>query len=231
MDMTWIEDADAPPPGADTVGLTADVPTELTDLPDGRSSVTYGDVDTYADFCQKQGDNAYGYQGTCGLASSADVLNQFGIQATESSVVDHAVTHGECQVSDNPEKAGGTSEPQQAEILTDLGLPSHTERGQSLEDLAGDVENGHGVIISANAGELWNDANYFEGGAANHAVTVTGVARDPETGQVQGFYINDSGTGHPAEFVDASTMTNAWLHTGGGEVVTDAVHPAPEENR
>ena len=105
---------------------------------------------------------------------------------------------------------------------------AHAETGQSLEQLGQDVEQGHGVIVDANAGVLWNDPQYVEGGAANHAVTVTGVARDPQTGNIQGFYINDSGDGKSAEFVSAQTMTTAWQDTGGTCVVTDAVHTLPQ---
>jgi hypothetical protein len=44
------------------------------------------------------------------------------------------------------------------------------------------------------------------------------------SGQIQGFYINDSGNGKSAEFVPESVMTKAWVDTGGQCVVTDAVH-------
>lgn len=228
MDLTW-DDAAESPPIVDTGEPALDVPVELAELPDGSPTAVYGDVDGYADFCRKQGDNAYGFEGTCGLASSADVLNQFGFDTSESEVVDHAVARNECSITDDPESSGGTTADGRATLLTEFGLPSHVEQGQSLEDLAADVEQGHGVIITANAGYLWNDANHVEDGGGNHAVTVTGVARDPETGAVQGFYMNDSGTGNAAQFVNAQTMTQAWLGAGGEEVVTDAVHSAPEE--
>jgi hypothetical protein len=91
----------------------------------------------------------------------------------------------------------------------------------NVDALADQVEQGKGIIVEANAGVLWNDANYFEQGDANHAVVVTGVARDSQTNAVAGFYINDSGTGDAGKFVDKATMSQAWEQTGGLTVVTD----------
>ena len=106
------------------------------------------------------------------------------------------------------------------DVLNQFGVPAHADSGQSLEQLAVSVEQGHGVIAEANAGVLWDDASYVESGQANHAVTVTGVARDPLTGDIQGFYINDSGTGQSGEFVSAQAMTTAWQEAGGQCVVS-----------
>jgi hypothetical protein len=60
-------------------------------------------------------------------------------------------------------------------------------------------------------------------------VTVTGVALDPQSRDIQGFYLNDSGNGKSAEFVDAILIRVAWQDTGGWSVVTDAVHPDPAD--
>ncbi len=206
-----------------------DVPTQLDVFPDGEPSLTIGDVQGYAAFNHQQGDNPYGFQEDCGLVSCQDVLNQFGVPVNEGDVVGHAIQNGECDVEQGERAdSGGTSADGQARILTDYGVPAHAESGQSLEQLVKDVEQGHGVIISANAGVLWHDPQYVENGAANHAVTVTGVAQDPLSGNIQGFYVNDSGDGKSAEFVSTQTMTTAWQDTGGTCVVTDAVHTLPQ---
>lgn len=212
---------------APATALTIDVPTQVDVLPDGQASVRYGDVRHDAAYNHLQGDNPYNFHEDCGLVSCQDVLNQFGIPVREGDVVTHAVTHGECQVDPNSSfDSGQTTSGDQAQILTDLGVPAHVEAGRSLDDLAVSVEEGHGTIVEANAGVLWNAADAYDYGAANHAVTVTGVARDPGTGEVQGFYINDSGDGKPAVFVSAAVMRTAWLDTGGQCVVTDT-WPAP----
>jgi hypothetical protein len=211
--------------------MHADVPTTPDVLPDGRPTIVIGDVSGYADFNHLQGDNPYGFQGDCGLCSCADVLDQFGHNVSEADVVQHAVGHHECAVTGDAATSGGTSVGDQVHVLHDYGVPAHGVQHESLEDLASNVEHGHGVIVEANAGYLWNDPNYVENGQANHAVTVTGVARDPQTGQIQGFYINDSGDGQSAQFVSASTMTHAWVDSGGQAVVTDVVHAHQEAGR
>jgi hypothetical protein len=210
-----------------TAALASDVPAQLDTLPDGQPSVMYGDVKQYADFNHKQGDNLYGFNEDCGLVSCQDVLNQFGVPVSETDVVTHAITNNECNMDVNSAfNSGGTTPGDQAQILNDFGVPAHAETGQSAEDLASNLEHGHGAIVEVNAGVLWHDPNYYENGQSNHAITVTGVARDPATGQIQGFYINDSGDGKSAEFVPESVMTKAWIDTGGQCVITDAVHTA-----
>jgi hypothetical protein len=207
-------------------GQYIDVPQQLDVLPDGAQSVMIGDVSQFAAFNHQQGDNPYGITGDCGLVSCQDVLNQFGQPVTETEVLQHAAANGECNIDPaSAADSGGSSPQQQAEILNDYGVPAQVEKGQSVEELATYVEEGHSVIASVNAGVLWDDPAYYEGGGDNHAVTVTGVARDPMTGAIQGFYINDSGDGKSAEFVSATTMQEAFTDQGGNAVVTDAVHP------
>jgi hypothetical protein len=205
------------------------VPTRVDVLPDGEPTLLIGDVDGLADFNHQQGDNPYGFTQDCGLVSVQDVLNQFGIPVTEADIVEHAANNGQCHIADSAADSGGTTLDNQVEILGDYGIPAHTEFAVSLEDLAENVENGRSTIIAANAGWLWNDANYLESGEANHAVVVTGVSRDLETGEIQGFYINDSGTGNSGQFIEADRMTPGWLDVGGATVVTDVVRePQPQ---
>lgn len=208
---------------------TVDVPQHLEQLPDGRESLVLGDPERCAEFNHQQGNNDLRYQQTCGLVSCEDILRQAGVQVTENDVVHHAAERRECHVDGAPEWCGGTSEATQAQILTDYGVPSHPETGHSLEDLANALEHGHGVIAEVNCGVLWNNPNpvALGWGQANHAIVVTGVARDPQTSEIQGFFINDSGTGQSDRFVDAETMKTAWLvpwGTGSGtSVVTDSI--------
>jgi hypothetical protein len=49
------------------------------------------------------------------------------------------------------------------------------------------VQYGRGVIAAVNAGVLWSDPRALGHGQANHVVTITGVARDPDDGALQGF--------------------------------------------
>ncbi len=133
---------------------------------------------------------------------------------------------GLCNTDDpDPRNCGGATPFALADILTRHGIAADTLLNGSLEDLAGNIEQGRGVIIGVNAGVLWNDANSDSGGPANHAITVTGVARDPMSGEIQGYFINDSGTGKAGQFVDAAVMREAWEEAGGVQVVTAESRP------
>lgn len=205
-----------------------DVPVRHDVLPDGRDTVVIGDVDRCKEFNHLQGDNSFGFRGTCGLVSCEDILRQFGIDVTEDDIVRFAVENGLCEVNQDPNQCGGSIPSSQALILNEHGVPAHVEVLESIEHLADRVEHGHGVIAGVNAGILWNDASAFESGEANHAIVVTGVARDPLTGEIQGFFINDSGRGFledSGRFVDLATMQVGWESTGGVSVVTDVVRP------
>lgn len=209
-------------------GLSSDiiVPQYEGFLPNGDATVVSGDPEALADFNHKQGDNPYGFQNDCGLVSAQDVLNQFDIDVTEADVVTHAVWHGLCNVNLADLSASGGSSPETlAELLDQYGVSAHVETRASLDALAAAVETGHGVIAAVNAGELWNDVNAYGTGQANHAIVLTGVARDPQSGDIQGFYINDSGPGDSGRFIDAATMRGASTDAGGRAVVTDRVAP------
>lgn len=209
-------------------GGAVHVPAEMDKLPDGRQSLMLGDVRAYAVFNHHQGDNPEHFQLDCGLMSVQDVLRQFGAHVNEGDVVTHALQGGECYVDPaEADGSGGTAPSQDARVLTDYGLRSRVESGQTLSQLAALVEQGHGVIIGVNCGVLWQVPEGVGDGGVNHAVTVTGVALDPRNGDIQGFYINDSGNGKSAEFVDAILIRVAWQDTGGWSVVTDAVHADP----
>jgi hypothetical protein len=206
-----------------------DLPTFIDVLPTGDEVLVIGDVPGTRDFNHLQGDNPFGLEGTCGLVSCEDVLRQFGLSVGEGDIVYHAVEQGECYVGDDPASSGGTSSDSQAQILSDYGIPAHAEQVVSTEQLADYVEGGHGVIAEVNAGVLWDDPNYYGFGEANHAIVVTGVARDPSSGELQGVYVNDSGRGYPEDsgrFIDLATWEKAQLQPGGECVVTDGVRPA-----
>jgi hypothetical protein len=208
-----------------------DVPGQLDELPDGEPSVMVGRVRGYAAFNHRQGENPEHFQLDCGLMSVQDVLRQFGARVTEADMVEHAVQSGECSVNPAaPEQSGGTTPTEDARILTEYGLPSRAESGLTLTELAALVECGRGVIIGVNCGVLWQAPEDVGNGSVNHAVTVTGVALDPQTRTIQGFYINDSGSGQSAEFVSTILIRVAWQDTGGWTIVTDAAHPLDAES-
>jgi hypothetical protein len=217
---------EVPPEVPELKDFALEVPSHLDVLPDGREIVVIGDPEGDKAFTHQQGQNSRGFLGTCGLCSCENVLRSFGLDVSETSMVIFASELGLC-TADNPDPAqcGGTSPMAIAEILTRHGIPADCSFDGSLDGLAANIEQGRGVIIGVNAGALWNDANSDSGGPANHAITVTGVARDPSTGEVQGFFINDSGPGRAAQFVDAALMRECWEDAGGTQIVTAESRP------
>lgn len=221
-----IQEALADVPELSDFARDLEIPSQVDVLPDGRDTVVIGDPEGDKAFTHRQGDNLLGFQGTCGLCSCENVLRSFGLDVTETDMVIFAAQRGLCAIDDaDPAHCGGTTTEWQAEILTRHGVPASAFYGSSIEDLAGNIELGRGVIIEVNAGVLWDNASYDSGSAPNHAITVTGVARDPMTGDIQGFFVNDSGTGKAAQFVDVSVMREGWEEVGGEQVVTAETRP------
>jgi len=201
------------------------VPVQPGRLPDGRPSLIIGDVRDSAAFNHLQGDNPEHDRGDCGIVSCAEVLSQFGLRLTETEAfparnalprtASGAGTAGSVRL-DAPGRASGDTHR--------LRCPGSRRAGQLVERLAVAVQGGHGVIAMVNAGVLCSDPQALGHGQANHAVTITGVARDSYDGVLLGFYINDSG--QSGQFVSAHLMTTAFEHEGGFCIVTDSARAA-----
>jgi hypothetical protein len=200
--------------------------TYIETLHNGYVVVVSGNPEGHTQFNHLRGDNRLGYQAACGLVACMDLLNQAGINVDENAVVQIAARTGLCDTSSaDPAHDGGTSPQDQVTILSVGGVSAHVEVGNTASTLARQVKDGQGVIIAVNAGVLWNDPSSYQAGQANHAVVVTGVARGLVSGEIDGFYINDSGDGQSGEFVAITTMQQAWQAVGGVVVVTDAALP------
>jgi hypothetical protein len=203
-------------------------PYEYGQLPDGSHGVIIGTVRASIAFNHVQGENAEHFGADCGIVCCVDVLDQFGVYRTEADVVRHALACGELHIEiGQPDASGWTYPAEQARILGDYGVPAHPDQAPSIEWLAGAVQLGHGVIIGVNAGVLWSNPGNLGNGEANHAVTVTGIARAAGDGALLGFFVNDSGTGISAEFISCHLMTTAFLRTGGYCVITDYSYCPP----
>lgn len=216
--------------GFTPAGLSPAAARQLVELPDGEAAVMIGDVLRDAAFNHLQGDNPEHDAGDCGVVCCAEVLNQFGRAATETSLVAHATACRELHVvAGHPGESGWTLPAEQAAILADYGVPARAESARTTEWLAAAVQGGHGVIAMVNAGVLWSDPRALGHGQANHAVTVTGVALDPDDEALLGFYVNDSGSGESGRYVPAHLIRTAFERTGGFCVVTDAALPSQPE--
>ncbi len=203
----------------------SEVPRRSDVSDDGREVVIIGDVEKFKDYNHEQGQNEFGFLGTCGLVSCEDILKQFGKKVTENDIVKYAIDHHFCWTEPPRGEQGGTTVNDQVAILQGHGVPAASERGLSLDDLAARVEAGKGVITEVNAYVLWDKRlapRFYKD--ANHAIVVTGVQRDAKTGKIDGFFINDSGNfdhgNGSGRFVDAKKFQKMWVDVGGTAVVT-----------
>jgi len=222
LDENRIQDHDDAPSSNGS-----DIPRRDDTLPDGREVVVIGDGAGWREYVHLQGQNELGVYADCALVACEQILRRSGVEIDETGVVKYATEHGLCVISDDPFTSGGCDVLSEIQVLRDFGVEAHYNVDQSLEGLAKEVEAGKGVIADVNAGVLWNDANSFDTGRANHAILITAVVRDAASGELVGFHINDSGTGRGDQFVTVQTMEKAYLCAGGQDspfgiaVVTD----------
>lgn len=104
----------------------------------------------------------------------------------------------------------GTPQGHVGDILEALGLETSRESGQTLSDLAEDLQHGRKIICAVNNMILEN-ADYAEipGLKANHAVEVIGIdVSAPNEAQV---ILNDSGVADgQGRRISAETFVKAW---------------------
>lgn len=144
------------------------------------------------------------FRGTCGLVSCVNILRLAGrTETTEEEVVSFALHYRLCAASLDPDSNGGTNFVQRRSILQCFGLESELKM-PSIEGIAQYVSEGRGVIVSVDAGMLWQNPRFLNG---LHAIVVTSVKTDPE-GKPLGFYICDSGSGNDdsARYCDAEFL-------------------------
>lgn len=179
----------------------------------------------------------------CAVAAQVSIINQFlpeGLclhEATYTSVAEgwHLPGHGTY-----PEQVGS--------LMDHYDIPNHTVYNATIEQLAMELQQGHGVIVGVRSSELWNQGvldkikRFFEKAfgldtaefnPADHAVVVTGIdVSDPANPQV---IINDSGIPNGAavrypldQFVDA-WENSGFYYTSTSIPIPDSPHPAPSE--
>lgn len=169
--------------------------------------VTGNPYEAAKDMDFQQGDNPYLAMGNCGLVSISNALRRAGIDVSENAVTSLAIENDLCyyDVNGDPTRNGGTDARDWKSILALLDVDSDIYtpyQGGALEDIATAIDTGRSVIISVNADMLYGEDTGgfgFFGPVANHAVTVTGIARDAQTGEIAGVYIADSGRWEPGD--------------------------------
>ncbi len=182
-------------------------------LVDGQPALVYG-YPKANELDYTQGDAVPDFRGTCALTSIANLLTQAARPTTESNVVNRAIAYGWTVIDPDlpPYVRGGSNYMDQQALLNSYGIRNDLIVGYNEQGVANLIRSGRGVIIAVNAGLLWNDPGYVDGGGVNHAVTVTGAVYGEADGELLGFYIADSGRHKVSDmtrFVDIETFRAA----------------------
>lgn len=198
-----------------------------------------------------QGDNIYDCKNNDGPVSVLNVLRMAGVRCSENEIVKCAIDNNWCRHSIfEPEKRGDSYPWDLVGLLKHYGIPAEwltriniSNPGYypaELENVADFVESGRGVIMELSS-ELLSTLHYGESPdkhkmslpLSNRYVTVTGTARNPENGALEGLFICDSekgGFGNKAIFVPTDTLKRVYgsnsktridMVLGASIVVTD----------
>lgn len=172
---------------------------QIVDVPGvGPVEVKGNPFELENDLDYSQGDNLFNVMGDCGLVSVINILAEAGISISEDAIVALALTNNLCLYDawNSPEENGGTTYLDRQTLLAAFGIETEVYKGSSsqasLEVMADKIEAGHGVNISVNAGYALDQPSAIGDGSSNHSIIVTGTARDPQTGELKGFYVCDS---------------------------------------
>ena len=166
---------------------------------------------------------------SCALRSQQIILRDFGIDIPFNDLEKIALDSG---VYTNE----GTYTYNIGKVLELAGVGMHQVTDTSLDDLMNELSQGHRVIVSVDADELWyndnlkgrlnnwfNDVIGHQGG--NHALIVAGVEVNPNDVNDIKVVLTDPGTGHLRIEYPANQFINAWKDSDCFMAATD--NPAP----
>jgi len=157
---------------------------------------------------------------TCAVVSQQMILEQFGIEASETQLVYEATSGGFLT-------SAGSSTEDIGRLLESHGVSTHQSFG--VEGMLSDLAQGHKVIVAVDSGELWgNDwtlEDRFSGEAADHALVVNGLdLSDPDNPLA---VLNDPGHPNGAGVrVPLGEFLDAWNDSGQFYVATDDAPPS-----
>lgn len=166
---------------------------------------------------------------SCALRSQQIVLRDFGIDIPFDKLEQIALDYG---VYTNE----GTYTYDIGKVLELAGVGMHQVTGSTMYDLMNELAQGHRVIVSVDAYELWNNdtaygrlKNWFDdvfgNQGGNHALIVAGVEVNPNDVNDIKVVLTDPGAGHLRIEYPAEQFMDAWRDSNCFMVATDA--PAP----
>lgn len=158
------------------------------------------------------------YSDTCAIKSQQLILQDFGINMTETQLRDEAIANGWYN--------GGTSPADVGKLLELHGVGVSQYDHANIFNLVNELAQGHKVIVGVDSGELWEDNMWdklFEDGAADHALIVSGVdTSDPNNVKV---ILTDPGTGDLMKEYPMDQFVDAWQDSECFMMATNDVTP------
>ncbi|WP_406851298.1 calcium-binding protein [Herbaspirillum huttiense] len=202
----------------------------------GPDVLTYGNpFALFHDLDNYQGDAVARYEGTSGEVCIANLATIAGMSVTEKDVVNKAIAEKLCDTtSKDPEKRGSISVDNQLVLLKEFGLASTLAQGFDENAVARDIIKGKGVIVSVNGSRIWAKNIPKNVGMTDHMIAIIGVGYGAQSGEVDGFYITDSGRGLAADtcrYVSLQTMRDCTNASGCVTITTnEAIKPFNRAN-
>lgn len=192
-----------------------------------------GSPDVQADYSESQI-----FDDNCAVCAETSIINQFlpdgGLGQEEAAYV--STQNGWYM------PGVGTPQADMGNLMELYGIDNHSVTDASIEQLAQELQQGHGVIVSVNSSQLWGEGPLHElmdfickafgfdtsqWSPADHAISVTGIdVSDPSNPQV---IINDSGmptnAGAGASY-PLDKFLDAWENSDFSYTATDAPLPS-----
>ncbi len=166
---------------------------------------------------------------SCALRSQQIVLRDFGIDIPFKDLEKLAKEYG--VYTDQ-----GTYTYDIGKVLQIAGVNMHQVEGTSFYELTNELAQGHRVIVSVDANELWYNESFsdklrnwfddtFKAQGGNHALVVAGVEINPQNPNDVKVVLTDPGAGHLRIEYPLDQFMNAWKDSNCFMAATD--NPAP----
>lgn len=166
---------------------------------------------------------------SCALRSQQIVLRDFGIDIGFKDLEKLAKEYG--VYTDQ-----GTYTYDIGKVLQIAGVNMHQVEGTSFYELTNELAQGHRVIVSVDANELWYNESFsdklknwfddtFKAQGGNHALVVAGVEINPQNPNDVKVVLTDPGVGHLRIEYPLDQFMDAWKDSNCFMAATD--NPAP----